>query len=196
MSVKTASQQRQNVQFDDPAWVKSLFNNTKWSWLWLIVRLYCGYEWLSAGLGKLSNPAWMQTGAALKGFWQNAVAVPAAPARPLIAFSWYRAFIQTLLESGGYVWFAKLVTIGEILVGVALILGLFTGIAAFFGGFMNWNYMMAGSASTNPLLFLLAILLILAWKTAGWWGLDRWVLPLLGTPWKPGTIFNKASDAS
>jgi thiosulfate dehydrogenase [quinone] large subunit len=54
---------------------------------------------------------------------------------------------------------------------------------------MNWNFMMAGTASTNPLLFLLSILLILAWKTAGWIGLDRWLLPALGTPWRPGGFF-------
>ena len=28
-----------------------------------------------------------------------------------------------------------------------------------------------------------AILLVLAWKIAGWYGLDRWLLPWLGTPW-------------
>ncbi len=78
---------------------------------------------------------------------------------------------------------------GEVLVGVALILGAFVGVAAFFGGLMNWNFMMAGTASTNPLLFLLSILLILAWKTAGWYGLDRVLLPLLGTPWQPGRVF-------
>lgn len=43
---------------------------------------------------------------------------------------------------------------------------------------------MAGSASTNGLLFALAIALMLAWKVAGWYGLDRWLLPLLGTPWQ------------
>jgi len=62
-----------------------------------------------------------------------------------------------------------------------MILGMFTGIAAILGGFMNWNFMMAGSASVNPVLFILAVLLVLAWKTAGWWGLDRWLLPLLGS---------------
>ena len=41
---------------------------------------------------------------------------------------------------------------GELLIGIALIVGALTGIAAFFGGFMNWNFMMAGSASANPLL--------------------------------------------
>jgi len=49
--------------------------------------------------------------------------------------------------------------------------------------------MMAGTASINPVLFTLSVLLIVAWKSAGWWGLDRWLLPLLGTPWEPGRIF-------
>jgi thiosulfate dehydrogenase [quinone] large subunit len=57
--------------------------------------------------------------------------------------------------------------------------------------------MMAGTASSNPVLFTLAILLMLAWKTAGWLGLDRWVLPLLGTPWWRGRILSerKKTDA-
>ena len=67
-----------------------------------------------------------------------------------------------------------------------MILGIFTGIAAFFGGFMNWNFMMAGSASSNPLLFTIAVGLVLAWKVAGYYGLDRFVLPALGTPWQLG----------
>jgi len=54
---------------------------------------------------------------------------------------------------------------------------------------MNWNFMMAGAASTNPVLFTLSILLILAWKVAGYYGADRYLLPALGTPWKPGKVF-------
>ncbi len=184
----------QNVIVSDPPIATSLFGNTRWVWLWLAARLYIGYTWITSGLGKLSNPAWVQTGDALKGFFLNAVKIPEAPARPAIAFDWYRTFIQFLLDSGSYAWFAKVVVAGEILVGLALILGIFTGIAAFFGGFMNWNFMMAGAASTNPMLFTLSILLILAWKTAGWWGLDRWLLPLLGTPWKPGRLFEKRTE--
>ncbi len=127
----------------------------------------------------------------MKGFWTAAVAVPKGNAHPAVAFAWYRDFLTMLLNSGSYVWFAKLVVAGELLVGIALVLGLFTGIAAFMGGFMNWNFMMAGSASVNPMLFVLSVLLILAWKTAGWIGLDRWVLPALGTPWEPGKAFKK-----
>ena len=181
----------QTVVFTDPPIAEKLLNSTTYSLLWLVVRLYVGYQWLTSGLGKLQNPAWMSTGEALKGFWTRAVAIPEAPARPAISFDWYRAFIQGLLDSGSYVWFAKLVAIGEVLIGVALILGLFTAFAAFFGGFMNWNFMMAGTASINPVLFPLSILLILAWKTAGYWGLDRFVLPILGTPWQPGKVFKE-----
>jgi thiosulfate dehydrogenase (quinone) large subunit len=60
-----------------------------------------------------------------------------------------------------------LIVAAELVVGVALILGAFVGIAAFFGAFLNWNFMMAGTASINPLMFVFTILLILAWKTAG-----------------------------
>ncbi|HOE71136.1 MAG TPA: DoxX family membrane protein [Brevefilum sp.] len=177
--------------FADPPFAQSLFNSPKWAWFWVIARLYVGYSWLTSGIGKLSNPAWTQTGEALKGFWERAVAIPDAPARPLIAFDWYRGFLQSMIDAGAYTWFSKIIYIGEILIGVALILGLFTGIAGFFGGFMNWNFMMAGSASTNPVLFTLSILLVLAWKTAGWWGLDRFLLPALGTPWQPGKAFGQ-----
>jgi len=195
-SSTVAEMPRNTVVFEDPPFARSLFGSTRWAWLWLIVRVYLGYSWLTSGLGKLSNPAWVQTGVALKGFWERAVLVPEAPARPLIAFDWYRTFIQFLLDSGSYTWFAKLITAGELLIGIALILGLFTGIAAIFGGFMNWNFMMAGTASINPVLFLLSILLVLAWKVAGWWGLDRWALAALGAPWRPGRVFSPETSAT
>ena len=195
-SSTVAEMPRNTVVFEDPPFARSLFGSTRWAWLWLIVRVYVGYSWLTSGLGKLSNPAWVQTGVALKGFWERAVLVPEAPARPLIAFDWYRTFIQFLLDSGSYTWFAKLITAGELLIGIALILGLFTGIAAIFGGFMNWNFMMAGTASIIPVLFLLSILLVLAWKVAGWWGLDRWALAALGMPWRPGRVFSPETSAT
>lgn len=179
----------QEIIFSDPPVARSLFGSPKWSWLWLIARLYLGYTWITSGWGKLSNPGWTQTGEALKVFWERAVAIPEAPARPAIAFDWYRVFLQSLLDSGAYTWFAKVIVASEIIIGIALILGIFTGIAAFAGGFMNWNFMMAGSASVNPLLFTISILLILAWKNAGWLGIDRWLLPMLGTPWQPGKVF-------
>jgi len=170
------------VQVTDPPAAKMILSDTRLAWIWLIVRLYLAYTWLTSGFGKLTNPAWVNTGEALRGFWASAIQT--AP-KPVISFDWYRSFIQFMLDSQSYVWFAKLVPFGELLVGACLLLGAFTGIAAFVGGFMNWNFMMAGSASVNPVFFTLSVLLILAWKTAGYWGLDRFLLPLIGTPWKP-----------
>lgn len=175
--------------FSDPPVARVLFGSPRLAWLWAIVRIWLGYQWLEAGLHKVGVEAWTGTGTALRAFWERAVAVPPPPARPPIAFDWYRSFIQFLLDTQSYTWFGKLVAYGEVAVGAALILGAFVGIAAFFGAFMNWNFMMAGSASTNPVLFTAAIFLVLAWKVAGYYGLDRVLLPLLGTPWKPGRVF-------
>ena len=51
---------------------------------------------------------------------------------------------------------------------------------------MNMSFLLAGSASSNPVMFTLAIGLILAWQVAGYYGVDRYLLPMLGTPWHPG----------
>ncbi len=165
----------------DPPVLADLFNNRAFAIVWLVVRLFVGWEWLEAGMHKVTDPGWMSTGVALKGFWDKAVVIP-AQGKPPITFDWYRSFLQTLLDGGHYTWFAKLVATGELLIGIALILGAFVGVAALFGALMNFNFMMAGTASTNPVLFALAVLLILAWKTGGYWGLDRWILPIIAKP--------------
>lgn len=166
----------------DPPFLKTLMNDKRAAWFWLISRVWLGYKWIDASLQKISNPAWVQTGDALKGFWSSIVVIPDSD-RPPITFDWYRTFIQTLLNAEAYTWFAKLVAYGELIIGIALIIGAFTGIAAFLGAFMNWNYMMAGSASSNPMLFVVALGLIVAWKVAGHIGADYFLLPWIGTPW-------------
>jgi thiosulfate dehydrogenase [quinone] large subunit len=176
------------TEIQDPPLATLLFSNVKTAWVWLIVRVWLGWQWIEAALHKVNDPDWVVTGAAVKAFWERAVQIPAR-GRPPIAFDWYRDFINYLLATESYTWFAKLVAWGELLVGIALVLGVFTGISAFVGAFMNWNFMMAGTASTNPVMFVLAILLVLAWKIAGYIGLDYFLLPLLGTPWRPGRVF-------
>ncbi len=171
------------VQPSNPPLLGDLFSNPMFAVIWLVVRLYVGYQWLTAGLEKLENPGWTVTGTALKGFWTAAIAVP-ANGRPPIAYDWYRAFLTALLQGGHYTWFSKLIVMGEIAIGIALIVGAFVGVAAFFGALMNFNFMLAGSASINPMLFLLSVLLILAWKIAGYWGLDRVLMPVVRTPWE------------
>ena len=148
---------------------------------------WAGWQWLTAGQHKVTDPAWTQTGEALKSFWARIVVIP-EPGRPAITYDWYRAFIQGMLDAQAYTWFAKLVAYGELLIGIALIIGAFTGIAAFFGAFMNWSFMLAGSASTNPMLFVFAVALILAWKVAGYIGADYFLLRWIGTPWRTAPV--------
>ncbi|MDE3112678.1 MAG: DoxX family protein [Chloroflexota bacterium] len=178
-------QRGQVIVMEDPSFWRTLTSDTRWAWVWLPLRLYLAYTFIESGTAKLTNPAWMQTGTALRGFWQNAVAIGA---HPVITYDWYRSFIQEMLGAQAYVWFAKVVAVGETTVGIALLLGAFTGIAAFTGGFLSWNFIMAGTASVNALVFAIATWLVLAWKTAGWIGVDRWLLPALGTPWHRGHL--------
>lgn len=172
----------QKYLIEDPPLAKFLFGDTRFAIVWTVVRILLGLGWLDAVSHKLGNPAWVETGEALKGFWTAAITLPET-GRPPIAFDWYRGFIQSMLDAGAYTWFAKLVVAGELLIGVALIIGAFVGIAAFFGAFMNLNFIMAGAASTNGLYLIAAVLLVLAWKTAGYYGADFFLLRWLGTPW-------------
>lgn len=181
-------------RLEDPPVAQALFGHVRWSWLWLILRLYAGWQWLTAGWGKIGAEAWTgdNAGAAIAGFAQGALEQTSG-AHPNVQ-GWYAWFLENVVLPNPAVW-GYLVAWGELLVGIALILGLFTGIAAFSGVFMNMNYLLSGAVSTNPILMVIGIFLILAWKTAGWWGLDRWVLPALGTPWSPGLIFQEEETA-
>jgi thiosulfate dehydrogenase [quinone] large subunit len=178
------------TEIPEPPVSRLLFANTKLSLFWLLARLYVAWLWLSAGWEKLTNPVWVgpHAGAAVKGFVLGALK-KSGGAHPDVS-SWYASFLQGfVLHHVSLI--SHIVAYGEVFVGVLLVLGLFTGIAAFLGAFMNMNYLFAGTISINPLMFILELILILAWRTAGWIGLDRYILPLLGTPWFPGNLFKK-----
>lgn len=170
-------------QIPEPPVSKFIFANPKMAWLWLIVRVYVGWEWLSAGWHKLGAPAWTgdSAGAAVTGFLKGALAKTAGDHPDVSA--WYASFVQNVALPNAET-ISYLVVWGEIAIGIALLLGIFVGIAAFFGTFMNLNFLFAGTVSTNPILLLLQMFLILAWRIAGWYGLDRWVLPKIGVPWR------------
>jgi thiosulfate dehydrogenase [quinone] large subunit len=171
------------VEVEGPAFTRFLFSNTRAGLFWLPIRLFIGFSWIEASLHKITGTGWLDGGAALKGYWTAAVAIP-EKGRPPISFEWYRDFINFLLAGHHETWFAWLIAFGELAVGVGLVVGLLTGVAAFFGALMNMSFLLAGSASTNPVLFTFAIGLILGWRVAGYYGLDRYVLPMLGTPWR------------
>lgn len=179
-------------QIDDPVTWKLLLGNAFFSILWMPVRFFVGQEWLVAGEHKVRDDAWMDSGTALQGYWERAVAIP-EQGRPAITYGWFRDFLDYMLRNEWYTWFAKLVAVGEVLIGLGLIVGALVGVAAVFGTVMNFNFQLAGSASTNPVLFGLSVFLVLAWKVAGWWGIDRWLLPMLGTPWSRNRVARHAA---
>lgn len=199
----TAIHPQEATHIAEPPIAKFLFADSRMAWLWLIVRLYVGYEWLTAGLEKLTGYSytfdafnqkvgspWVfgaHDGAAIKGFVSGALAQVGGP-HPAVQ-GWYASFLQSFVLPNAAV-FAYLVTFGEVLIGLALVFGALTGVAAFFGVFMNLNFLLAGAVSINPVIGTLAMFLVLAWRIGGYYGIDRWLLPLLGTPWT-GTLAKK-----
>src|SRR6266568_4292129 len=128
------------TQIPEPPLARFLFADTRLAAVWLILRIYIGWQWLQAGYEKIINPVWTgsKAGIALQGFLMGALKKSAGP-HPDVS-GWYVAFIQGFALHHT-VLLSYLVSYGEFLVGIALILGLFTGIAAFFGAFMNMNYL-------------------------------------------------------
>ena len=166
----------------EPGAAHFLFHDLRPAPLWLVVRLYVGFSWLEAGYHKATGTGWLDGGGALKGYWTKAATVDPKTGTGPISYDWYRHFLQGMLDQQWYTWFGTVIVAGEILIGLGLVFGALTGLAAFFGLLLNMSFMLAGSASTNPVLFSLAILLILAWRVARYLGGDRLALPLLGVP--------------
>lgn len=190
------------VEVEGPAFTRYLFSNTRAGLFWLPIRIFVGFEWLTAGMhklfpdGKPVGAGWLDGGNALLGFWTNAVKIPeTAGAKPPISFEWYRGVLQFMIDNHVQGWFSYLVVFGEILIGLGLLFGVLVGVASFFGAMLNMSFLLAGTASTNPILFTLAIGLILAWRVAGWYGLDRYLLPILGTPWTRQVSHHAATTA-
>ncbi|ABO66161.1 MULTISPECIES: DoxX family protein [Geobacillus] len=154
--------------------VKWLREHVTASALMVVLRLYLGYEWMVAGWGKLTN------GFDASGFLKGTLA-KAAGEHPAVQ-GWWAAFIENVaLPNVGL--FNFLVPWGEFLVGIALILGLFTTFAALMGAVMNFAFMFSGTTSTNPQMVLLTVFILVAGANAGRYGLDRWVLPYLRQRW-------------
>jgi thiosulfate dehydrogenase (quinone) large subunit len=168
-----------NLRFAD--W---LYRSRAASAIWLAVRLLLGYWWLNAGYQKIwgSEKAvfWFGGGAGVRGF-ATAGILGSATGKSGASYGWWAAFLHNFVIPNAS-WIAKLIALGELAVGVALILGLFTGLAAFGGLTLNMIYMFTGSAGVNPAYMILEVPLILAWRNAGYLGLDRYALD--GAWWK------------
>jgi thiosulfate dehydrogenase [quinone] large subunit len=156
---------------------------------WLIVRLWLGYEWLMGGLEKVvgeGSAVWIgdKAGVAVAGFLKGAIAKSAlAPdfdpiknPHPAVQL-WYAELVQNYFLPNAAL-FSYLVAFGEVLVGVALLLGIFTRFAALMGVVMNLAYLFAGTTSTNPQLLVVGMIVLLAGGIAvSYYGVDRFARP-------------------
>ena len=192
----------ETVTIEEPRFARLLFNSRQGALIWLVVRMWLGYQWLHAGWEKVTgtsggtfawhfgytNESWLRSSAGLKGFAAYAIK-GAGTDHAAVNYGWYAHFLHYLSTGGG--WMAPVIAIGETAIGIALILGLFTGVAAFCGGLLNMSFGLAGVAGVGlrpqeqqaP-----ARRLDLDRR-----GLDRYALPMLGTPWHRGKLFDHAT---
>lgn len=161
------------------AWVRAT--------LWLIARLWVGYEFLTAGWSKLFGDeaaafTGAHAGAGITGFLTYATSTPmAGGAHPSVLPPYVWAAQHLFLPLATPLGYA--VAVGETLVGLALILGLVTRFAAFWGAFLNLMFLLAGSTGVNPYMLTIELGILLVGATAGLIGLDYYVLPYLKKAW-------------
>jgi thiosulfate dehydrogenase [quinone] large subunit len=172
--------------FPEPAIARFFFGSAGAAMLWFILRMYVGAPWFLGGWEKIHNPAWGTGGKALISFVSTAISTPSGT-NPALQ-GWYVTFLRDVVLPHAAL-FSLLVSWGELAVGLGLLLGALTGIAAGFGVFMNLNYLLAGTVSINPILGTFGLFLCLSWRVCGCIGLDSWLLPALGLPWMPGEWF-------
>jgi thiosulfate dehydrogenase [quinone] large subunit len=157
-------------QFQEPRWARFLFASTTAAWLWLVVRLYMASVFVPSGWGKVTSGQWLfGSGQPILGLVNGAVANEGTPA-------WYSSFLENVVVPNASL-FATLVALGELAAGLGLLVGLLTGIAAFGAVFLSSNFILSGVLGANPVLVVLGTLVVVAWRNAGWIGLDRWFIP-------------------
>ncbi len=149
-------------------------NLTVWEWLkqskimaigWTAMRVWLGIMWIQAGVAKLwgaENPGFLHNnGAAVAGF--------AGHGTP--AYTWWGSFLHSFVVPNAG-WIAILVAAGELAIGIALCLGLFTRIAALSSLVLLFTYVMSGTASVCAFYALFAIVILTMWRTSSWLGID------------------------
>ncbi len=141
--------------------------------LWTVLRIWLGIQWLQAGLPKIGNFN-------AEGFLHGAIA-KAEGENPTVQ-GWYAAFLENVALPNVEL-FNILIPWGEVLVGIGLIVGAATFPALIAAALMNLNFLLAGTLSTNPMLYTAAILLLAAGTTAHFYGIDRIAIPFIKERW-------------
>ncbi len=118
--------------------------------LWLIfLRLIIGIEWFMAGIIKLINPTYVADMAGTLGYFASGN-----------THAWYVNLINNTFIPNSEV-FAWLVSLGELIIGVTLIFGIFVNFSAIASIFLNLNFYFAAawiSASTQSVNWIMMTL--------------------------------------
>ncbi len=150
----------------------------------LLLRLYLGYAFLMAGIGKWQSGF---NGKAVSGFLKGGLSKTSdallatqgaeAAAHPSVSDTWGWIISNILLPNAEVL--AFLVKSGEVLIGLGLILGCFTTLAAIFGMTMNFAFLLTGTVSTNPQMVLGFLAIIVMGAASYEIGLDRFFMKKL-----------------
>ena len=147
--------------------------------VWTVIRVWVGWQWVTAGWAKITGPesaVWVgsKAGVAMGGFLKGALN-KSLGIHPDVQ-TWYAWFIQNVVMPNATVW-SYIIAFGELLAGVGLILGFLTVPALIAAALMNLNYLLAGTVSTNPVLLTLEVILLFVGPPVWYFGLDQLVWP-------------------
>ncbi|MDQ0481122.1 DoxX family protein [Guptibacillus hwajinpoensis] len=136
-----------------------------------ILRVFVGWKFLSAGWGKIVGPEPFDASGFLKG------AIGKASGEHPAVQQWYASFLENFALPNVEL-FNFLVPVGEVLIGIGLIFGVFTRFSSFMGAFLNFSFLFAGTISVNPNLIIIEFILIASATNAGRFGIDYYLKPL------------------
>src|SRR2546421_12433058 len=116
--VEKVTDDKGRVWIQDPPVARFFFQSTVAAYLWLVVRVWVGYDFVIAGWHKFTTPAWMDgSGQGILGFWEGALGTTPTGA-PVITFDWYRSFLQFLVHTNSAGWFSSGIVLGGLARGL------------------------------------------------------------------------------
>lgn len=157
---------------------------------WTLIRLWLGWKWITFGWQKITTGF---DGSTYMGYFAQG-ANPAEGSATVTA--WYGAFLNNIVLPASGV-FNFLLMWGELFVGIALILGLFTSLGLYGSAFLNLNILLAGqvgSGGIGVVMYTTAIILLFAGPAVRMYGVDRWALPWLKTKFGKNKSRGKQPD--
>jgi thiosulfate dehydrogenase (quinone) large subunit len=127
--------------------------------VWTAMRVWLGVMWIQAGAAKLwgaENSAFLHhDGAGVAGFAAHGVA----------AYSWWASFLHGFVVPNAG-WIGVFIAVAEFAIGIALVAGFLTPVAALGSLALLFTYVMSGTASVCAFYALFSIVILAKWRTS------------------------------